>query len=164
MKLANQQNADKESCAEEAWLDDDKFGAEDKGRSEDHAFFDIDLKPVLPVALAVSTLIGGLSSHQSQLSLCVGADSDVTTTVKGANSHTCDRVPYRSCGSLDLLQWFMGLSWGAWRIVPLLILGKSKRRETAKHENWRCWWHGHRGGDAAACTQVVAIFPSYPPL
>ena len=71
MKPASQQNADKESCAEEAWLDDDKFGAEDKGPSEDHAFFDIDLKPVLPVALAVSTLIGGLSSHQSQLSLCV---------------------------------------------------------------------------------------------
>eukprot|EP00434_Breviolum_minutum_P029191 symbB.v1.2.025821.t1/scaffold2533.1/size76754/2 len=30
-KPANLQNADKESCAEEGWLDDEKFGAEDKG-------------------------------------------------------------------------------------------------------------------------------------
>ena len=34
-KPANLQNADKESCAEEGWLDDDKFGAEDKGPSQD---------------------------------------------------------------------------------------------------------------------------------
>ena len=32
--------------------------------------------------------------------------------------------PYRRCGSLHPLRWFMALSWGAWRIVPLLILDK----------------------------------------
>ena len=37
-----------------------KVGAEDKGPSEDYTFFGVDLKPVLPVALAVSTVIGGL--------------------------------------------------------------------------------------------------------
>ena len=37
------------SCAEEGWLDDDKSG-----------FFGVDLKPLLPVGLAVSTVIGGL--------------------------------------------------------------------------------------------------------
>ena len=60
MKPSNLQNADKKSCAEEGWLDDDKSGAEDKGPSEDYTFFGVDLKPVLPVALAVSTVIGGL--------------------------------------------------------------------------------------------------------
>ena len=60
MKPANLQNADKKSCAEEGWLGDDKSGAEDKGSSEDYTFFGVDLKPVLPVALAVSTVIGGL--------------------------------------------------------------------------------------------------------
>ena len=59
-KPANLQNADEESCAEEGWLDGDKFGAEDKGASEDYTFSGVDLKPVLPVALAVSTVIGGL--------------------------------------------------------------------------------------------------------
>ena len=59
-KPANLQNADQESCGEESWLDDDKFGAEDKGPTEDYTFFGVDLKPVLPVALAVSTVIGGL--------------------------------------------------------------------------------------------------------
>ena len=48
------------SCAEEGWLDDDKSGAEDKGPSEDYTFFGVDLKPLLPVGLAVSTVIGGL--------------------------------------------------------------------------------------------------------
>eukprot|EP00435_Cladocopium_sp_Y103_P041796 s1601_g11.t1 len=43
----------RESCAEEGWLDDEKFGAEDKGPSEDYTFCGVDLKPVLPVALAV---------------------------------------------------------------------------------------------------------------
>ena len=55
-KLANPQNADKESCADEGWLDDDKSGAEDKGPSEDYTLFGVDLKPVLPVCLAVSTV------------------------------------------------------------------------------------------------------------
>ena len=32
--------------------------------------------------------------------------------------------PYHRCGSLHLLRWFMALSWGAWPIVPLLILDK----------------------------------------
>ena len=59
-KLANLQNADKESSAEEGWLDDDKFGAEDNGPCEGYMFFSVDLKPVLPVALAVSTVIAGL--------------------------------------------------------------------------------------------------------
>ena len=58
-KPANLQNADKESSAEEDGLDD-KFGAEDNGPSEGYTFFGVDLKPVLPVALAVSTVIGGL--------------------------------------------------------------------------------------------------------
>ena len=129
MKPANQQNADKESCAEEAWLDDDKFGAEDKGPSEDYAFFDIDLKPVLPVALAVSTLIGGLSSHQSQLSLCMLLVQIQMLQPPQKVQTATAAIGYR-CGSLDLSRWFMALSWGAWRIVPLLILGKSKRRET----------------------------------
>ena len=59
-KPANLQDADEESCAEEGWLDGNKFGREDKGASEDYTFFGVDLKPVLPVALAVSTVIGGL--------------------------------------------------------------------------------------------------------
>ena len=59
-KPANLHNADKESCAEEGWLDDDKFGAEDSGPCEGYMFFSVDLKPVLPVALAVSTVIVGL--------------------------------------------------------------------------------------------------------
>ena len=41
-------------------------------------------------------------------------------------------LAYRRCGSPHLLRWFVALSWGAWRIVPLLILAKSKRRETQK--------------------------------
>ena len=59
-KPANQQNADKESHADEGWLDDDKSGSEDKGPTEDYMFFGFDLKPVLPVCLSVSTVIGGL--------------------------------------------------------------------------------------------------------
>ena len=38
-KPANQQNADKESHADEGWLDDDESGSEDKGPSEDYTFF-----------------------------------------------------------------------------------------------------------------------------
>ena len=60
MKPVNLQNAEKESCAEEGWLDDDKSAAEEKGPSQDYTFFGVDLKPFLPVALAVSTVIGGL--------------------------------------------------------------------------------------------------------
>ena len=60
MKPVNLQNAEKESCAEEGWLDDDKSGAEDKGPSQDYTYCGVDLKPVLPVALAVSTVLGGL--------------------------------------------------------------------------------------------------------
>ena len=59
-KPANQQNADKESRADEGWLDDDESGSEDKGPSQDYTFFGIDFKPVLPACLAVSTVIGGL--------------------------------------------------------------------------------------------------------
>ena len=59
-KPANLQNADKESSAQEGWLDDDKFGAEDNGPCEGYMFFSVDLKPVLPVALDVSTVIAGL--------------------------------------------------------------------------------------------------------
>eukprot|EP00434_Breviolum_minutum_P040673 symbB.v1.2.036153.t1/scaffold5038.1/size31584/1 len=59
-KPANQQNADKESRADEGWLDDDESGSEEKGPSEDYTFFGIDFKPVLPACLAVSTVIGGL--------------------------------------------------------------------------------------------------------
>ena len=47
-KPANQQNADKESRADEGWLDDDESGSEEKGPSEDYTFFGIDFKPVLP--------------------------------------------------------------------------------------------------------------------
>ena len=60
MKPVNLQNAEKESCAEEGLLDDDKSGAEDKGPSQDYTYCGVDLKPVLPVALAVSTVLGGL--------------------------------------------------------------------------------------------------------
>ena len=66
-KPANQQNADQESHAEEGWLDDDESGAEDKGPSVFaltlilcYTFFGVDLKPALPVCLAVSTVTGGL--------------------------------------------------------------------------------------------------------
>ena len=41
-------------------------------------------------------------------------------------------LAYRRRGSPHLLRWFVALSWGAWRIVPLLILAKSKRREAQK--------------------------------
>eukprot|EP00434_Breviolum_minutum_P041671 symbB.v1.2.037071.t1/scaffold5370.1/size27944/4 len=53
---ANLQNADKESFADES---DKSSEAEDKGQG-DYTFFGVDLTPVLPVALAVSTVIGGL--------------------------------------------------------------------------------------------------------
>ena len=62
----------------------------------------------------------------------------------------------------------VALSSGLWHCVGVhgvLFLCWSWASQTdAKDENWCCCWHGHRGGDSAACTQVVAIFPSYPPL
>jgi len=58
--LATKQKDCQEDCAEEACLDESKFGAEDKGPSEDYTFFGYDLKPILPVALAVSTVIGAI--------------------------------------------------------------------------------------------------------
>ena len=119
-KPANLQNADKESCADEGWLDDDKSGAEDKGPSEDYTFLGIDLKPVLPVCLAVSTVIGGLCMLVVQIPML----SRFTTL------SLCDRVVKRdNIGILQLLWWFMALCWGAWRIVPVLILVKSNRLE-----------------------------------
>ena len=150
-KTANLQNADKESCrtpcrhsadlvscAEEGWLDDDKSGAEDKGPSEDYTFFGVDLKPLLPVGLAVSTVIGGLCMLLVQIPML----SRFTT----------------------LSQVCVGL-WHCLGVHGVLCLCWSwASQKDAKHETWCCWWHGHRGGDAAACAQVVAIFPSYPPL
>eukprot|EP00438_Fugacium_kawagutii_P014175 Skav207941 [mRNA] locus=scaffold108:220712:221515:+ [translate_table: standard] len=54
-------NADKESCADgESWLDDEKFGGEEKGASEEYTLCGVDLKPVLPLALAMSTVLGGI--------------------------------------------------------------------------------------------------------
>lgn len=57
--LNSNRDADKELCGE-GWLDDEKFGAEDKAPSKDYEYFGVDLKPVLPVALAISTVIGGM--------------------------------------------------------------------------------------------------------
>lgn len=56
----NVDRADKESCAEEGWLDDEKFGAEDKAPSQDYTFCGVDFKPILPVALAISTVLGAI--------------------------------------------------------------------------------------------------------
>ena len=55
---ANKTN--QEPCAEEGCLDDEKFGAEDTGPSSEYTLCGIDLKPVLPVALALSTVIGAM--------------------------------------------------------------------------------------------------------
>ena len=143
-KPANPQNADKESCAEEGWLDDDKFGAEDKGPSEDYTFFGVDLKPMLPVALAVSTVIGGLCMLLVQIPML----SRFTTL-----------------SQVWLFCTFCGGIWHCLGVHGVLCLCWSwASQEDAKDENWCRWWHGHRGGDAAACTQVVAIFPAYPPI
>jgi len=54
---ANLQKADKESFAEKS--EDKSSEEEDKGQG-DYTFFVVDLTPVLPAALAVSTVIGGL--------------------------------------------------------------------------------------------------------
>jgi len=56
---ANLLNADKESCAGVSEESEDKSEAEDKGHSG-YTFFGVDLTPVLPAALAVSTVVGGL--------------------------------------------------------------------------------------------------------
>lgn len=52
----------KEACAEEegGCLDEDKFGAENKAPSEEWTICGIDLRPVLPVALSVSTVVGAI--------------------------------------------------------------------------------------------------------
>ena len=89
------------------WLDDDKSGAEDKGPSEDYTFFGVDLKPLLPSG-----------------SCCLNCDW-WPVHAPGADS---DVVSFHH--PIAGVRWFMALSWGAWRIVPLLILGKSKRCET----------------------------------
>ena len=54
------QHAENQSCAEEGWLDDEKFGAEDKAPNPEYTFCGVDFKPVLPVALALSTVLGGI--------------------------------------------------------------------------------------------------------
>ena len=60
---------------------------------------------------------------------------------------------------------FSGGLWHCLGVHGVLCLFWSwASQKDAKHENWCCWRHGHWGGDAAACAQVVAIFPSYPPL
>ena len=142
-KPANLQNADKESCAEEGLLDDDKFGAEDKGPSQDYTYCGVDLKPVLPVALAVSTVIGGLCMLLVQIPML---------------------ARFTSLSQVALCTFWGGL-WHCLGVHGVLCLFWSwASQKDAKQENWCCWWHGHRGGDAAACTQAVAIFPSYPPL
>lgn len=47
-------------CADESCLDDSKFGAENTEPSEEYTFLGFDLKPVLPAALASSTVIGAI--------------------------------------------------------------------------------------------------------
>ena len=141
-KPANLQNADKESYADEGWLDDDKSGAEDQGPNEDHTFFGVDLKPVLAIQV--------WSLHQSQLWLVACA---------------CSWCRFHHPIARVALCTFCGGLWHGLGVHGVLCLCWSWASQTdAKDENWCCWWHGHRGGDSVACTQVVAIFPSYPPL
>ena len=60
---------------------------------------------------------------------------------------------------------FCGGLWHCLGVHGVLCLCWSwTNKKDQKHEIRCCCWHGHRGGGAAACTQVVAIFPSYPPL
>eukprot|EP00930_Biecheleria_cincta_P044435 TRINITY_DN30553_c0_g1_i1.p1 TRINITY_DN30553_c0_g1~~TRINITY_DN30553_c0_g1_i1.p1 ORF type:complete len:378 (-),score=51.81 TRINITY_DN30553_c0_g1_i1:306-1439(-) len=49
-----------QECANEGCLDEDRFGAESKAPSEEWTLFGFDLKPLLPGALAASTVIGGI--------------------------------------------------------------------------------------------------------
>eukprot|EP00931_Biecheleriopsis_adriatica_P047265 TRINITY_DN27221_c0_g1_i1.p1 TRINITY_DN27221_c0_g1~~TRINITY_DN27221_c0_g1_i1.p1 ORF type:complete len:372 (-),score=61.56 TRINITY_DN27221_c0_g1_i1:79-1098(-) len=54
-------------CGEDACLDEAKFGAEDRAPSDDYTFCGFDMKPILPVALSVSTVIGGMCMLLVQL-------------------------------------------------------------------------------------------------
>ena len=117
-KPANLQNADKESSAQEGWLDDDKFGAEDNGPCEGYMFFSVDLKPVLPVALAVSTVMPACACYWCRFRCCLFSP------------------PYRRCGSQHLLRGFMALSWGAGRICAFADPGQVKKTRNMK--NWCC--------------------------
>ena len=143
-KPANLQDADKESCASEGWLDDDKFGAEDKGSEP-----------------GLHLLWCWFETCVASGSCCLncawwpvhapGTDSDVV-------SFHCPIAGVALCT-------FCGGLWHCLGVHGVLCLCWSwASQKDKKNENWCCWWHGHRGGDAAACTQVVAIFPSYPPL
>ena len=110
---------DEESCAEEGWLDGDKFGARRiRVRGEDYTFSGVDLKPVLPVALCCLNC-DWWPVHAP------GADSDVVLF-----HHPIAGVALCTfCGGL----WHcLGVHGVSWRIAPLLIVGKSKRRETWK--------------------------------
>ena len=89
-----------------------KSEAEDKGPSEDYTFFGVDLKPVLPVCLAVSNC-DWWPVHAP------GADSDVVAFHRSiAGVALCT-----FCGGLWHCVGVHGVV-----IVPVLILGKSTRR------------------------------------
>lgn len=47
-------------CVDESCLDEGKFGAENNAPSEEYTFLGFDLKPLLPAALASSTVIGAI--------------------------------------------------------------------------------------------------------
>jgi len=66
--LAKQQNHLQEQCAEEGCLDEEKFGAENRGPSE-YSCWGIDMKPILPIALSVSTVIGAICMLLVQIPL-----------------------------------------------------------------------------------------------
>eukprot|EP00930_Biecheleria_cincta_P024170 TRINITY_DN17330_c0_g1_i1.p1 TRINITY_DN17330_c0_g1~~TRINITY_DN17330_c0_g1_i1.p1 ORF type:complete len:374 (+),score=43.45 TRINITY_DN17330_c0_g1_i1:51-1124(+) len=54
------QRLEQENCGEELCLDHEKFGADDQAPSGEYTFFGFDLKPILPVALAASTVLGAI--------------------------------------------------------------------------------------------------------
>ena len=138
MKPANLQNADKKSCAEEGWLGDDKSGAEDKGSSEDYTFFGVG-----PEACVASG------------SCCLNCDW-WPVHAPGADS---DVVSFHHPITGVALCTFRGGLWHCLGVHGVLCLCWSwTNKKDQKHEIWCCCWHGHRGGGAAACTQVVAIF------
>ena len=142
-KPANQQNADKESRADEGWLDDDESGSEEKGPSEDYTFFGIDFKPVLPACLAVSTVIGGLCMLLVQIPM-------LSRFTK--QSQVLLSAPFVV---------IYGIVLGCMAYCAYADPGQVKQTQKMKI--------GAVGGmdieeGIAACTQVVAIFPSYPPL
>eukprot|EP00933_Yihiella_yeosuensis_P032569 TRINITY_DN26190_c0_g1_i1.p1 TRINITY_DN26190_c0_g1~~TRINITY_DN26190_c0_g1_i1.p1 ORF type:complete len:387 (-),score=39.70 TRINITY_DN26190_c0_g1_i1:246-1406(-) len=55
----NKQNC-QEECAEEGCLEEEKFGSESRPPSNDYTCMGFDLKPILPIALSVSTVIGAI--------------------------------------------------------------------------------------------------------